>query len=55
MKNCIDLLEIVNPPAWTLYPEIVWQNNKLYRNFKSIAIEHDMRILSINMIMDGEY
>lgn len=53
--NCKDILRIVNPPSWTLYPEIVWQNNKLYRSFKSIAIAHDMRILAINMIIEGEY
>lgn len=53
--NCKDLLRIVNPPIWTLFPEIVWQNNKLYRSFNSIHIESDMRILAINMIVGGEY
>lgn len=55
MMNCKDLLSIVNPPVWTLFPEIVWRNNKLYRSFKSIEIAHYMRILAINMIVEGEY
>lgn len=53
--NCKDLLMIVNPPAWTLFPEIVWQNSKLYRSFNSIKIDGDMRILAIDMILGGEY
>lgn len=55
MMNCKDLLMIVNPPIWTIYPECVYRNNKLYRSFKSIQIEGDMRILAIDMIVGGEY
>lgn len=53
--NCKDILRIVNPPIWSIYPRIVYINNKLVRSFKSIQIEGDMKILAINMIMDGEY
>lgn len=52
MMNCKDILRIVNPPAWTIFFSI---NPKLCRSFKSIEVEHDMRILAINMIVDGEY
>ena len=55
MMNCKDMLKIVNPPIWLIYPTIVYINNKLVRSFKSIQIEGDMRVLTINMIMDGEY
>lgn len=55
MMNCKDILRIVNPPIWSLYPQIVYANNKLYRSFQSIEIESDMRMLAINMIMDGAY
>lgn len=55
MMNCKELLEIVNPPIWKFYPEIVWSNNRLCRSFNSLKISHDMRILAINMIVDGEY
>ena len=54
MMNCKDILKIVNPPIWSIYPTIVYIN-KLVRSFKSIQIEGDMRVLAINMIMDGEY
>lgn len=52
MMNCKELLRIVNPPTWTIFFSI---NPKLCRSFKSIDIEHNMRILAINMIVDGEY
>ena len=55
MINCKGILRIVNPPIWTIYPEIVYINNKLYRSFNSIKIENDMKILAIDMIMDGAY
>lgn len=55
MMNCKDLLRIVNPPIWTIYPEIVYTNNKLFRSFKSIEVESNMRILAINMIVGGAY
>ena len=55
MMNCKDILRIVNPPIWSIYPEIIYTNNKLCRSFKSIEIESNMRILAIDMIIEGEY
>ena len=47
--NCKDLLRIVNPSFLEMYPLFYG----LRRNRKSM--EANMRILAINMIVDGEY
>ena len=52
MMNCKDILRIVNPPLWTVFFTI---KPRLCRSFKSIEIEYNMKILAINMIVDGEY
>lgn len=51
MMNCKDLLRIVNPSILEMYPQIYGISCR--RNFKSM--ESNMRILAINMIMDGAY
>ncbi len=50
MMNCKDLLRFVNPSILEMYPVILIG---MRRNFKSM--ETKMRILAINMIVDGEY
>jgi len=51
MMNCKDLLRIVNPSILEMYPQ--FYGISCIRNRKTM--EANMRILAINMIVDGAY